>query len=204
MLYCGSLFLGVDMRALLFFVICAALLAAAQNDNLYHRTATCPDGSKTSIWQSASTISGPWTFGNPDDAAKLEVQCADHQPPPPAPARPEAAPRHIRRTVKAPPVTVYASTADPTPTATAGADEAFQRLNSSPDTNPMAGEVILCLLLLPIYFVPAITANVRRCKAKAGIVIINLFLGWTFVGWVGALAWAAVGETEPYEFAAEP
>jgi hypothetical protein len=27
-------------------------------------------------------------------------------------------------------------------------------------------------------------------------VVLNLFLGWTFVGWVVSLAWAFTGDTE--------
>jgi hypothetical protein len=46
-----------------------------------------------------------------------------------------------------------------------------------------------------IGFLPTIVAMWRGCKATAGIFVINLFLGWTLLGWVGALAWAASGET---------
>jgi hypothetical protein len=31
-------------------------------------------------------------------------------------------------------------------------------------------------------------------KPFAGIAILNVLLGWTFLGWVGALVWAAVAE----------
>lgn len=45
--------------------------------------------------------------------------------------------------------------------------------------------------LLAIYFAPTIVAIVRGHSSMAAIIIVNVFLGWTFVGWVVALAWAA-------------
>jgi hypothetical protein len=47
-----------------------------------------------------------------------------------------------------------------------------------------------------LYFLPLWVAAARGCKAGAGIGVVNLFLGWTFIGWVVALAWAACGETK--------
>jgi Superinfection immunity protein len=38
-----------------------------------------------------------------------------------------------------------------------------------------------------LYFLPSIIAAVRHTHNAAGIVLLNLFLGWTFVGWVVAL-----------------
>lgn len=39
-----------------------------------------------------------------------------------------------------------------------------------------------------IYFLPSIVAANR--KNNGGVLVINLFLGWTLIGWVVALAWA--------------
>lgn len=55
----------------------------------------------------------------------------------------------------------------------------------------------LITLALIAYIFPMAVALHRHCKATAGIVVVNLFLGWTFVGWVVALAWAASGEKVP-------
>lgn len=49
--------------------------------------------------------------------------------------------------------------------------------------------MIVTLLLL--YFVPTIIAGFRGHRNGVSIFVINLFLGWTFVGWVIALAWAS-------------
>lgn len=56
--------------------------------------------------------------------------------------------------------------------------------------------IVLFLLALGVYFLPCVVAASRDCKASVGIGIVNLFLGWTFVGWGVALAWAACGETD--------
>jgi hypothetical protein len=52
----------------------------------------------------------------------------------------------------------------------------------------------LLLLLFPAYLLPCLVATMRNCKAWGGIAVVNVFLGWTFIGWVVALAWAASGE----------
>lgn len=41
-----------------------------------------------------------------------------------------------------------------------------------------------------VYFVPTFIAHTRHHRNFASILIINLCLGWTVLGWVGALAWA--------------
>lgn len=43
---------------------------------------------------------------------------------------------------------------------------------------------------LMIYFIPVIIAKYRGVKHFGSIVVINIFLGMTFVGWVVALAMA--------------
>ena len=50
---------------------------------------------------------------------------------------------------------------------------------------------ILVALLLAIYFTPSLVAVCRNHRRTAKIVITNIFLGWTVISWVGALAWAA-------------
>ena len=47
------------------------------------------------------------------------------------------------------------------------------------------------LVALVVYFLPALIAN-RRTHHAAGIAVVNLFFGWTLIGWVGCLAWALV------------
>jgi hypothetical protein len=52
----------------------------------------------------------------------------------------------------------------------------------------------LIAMLVIAYLLPVWVAMGRECKATAGIAIVTIFLGWTFVGWVVALAWAASGD----------
>lgn len=47
------------------------------------------------------------------------------------------------------------------------------------------------MLLIAAYLIPSIVAGARKHHASNAILIVNLFLGWTFVGWVVALAWSA-------------
>jgi hypothetical protein len=44
-----------------------------------------------------------------------------------------------------------------------------------------------------VYFVPTIVAAVRRSTLLAPIAVVNMFLGWTLIGWVVALAMAVAG-----------
>lgn len=44
----------------------------------------------------------------------------------------------------------------------------------------------------PIYFVPTIIALANKRGQSLGIFLLNLLLGWTLLGWVGALVWACV------------
>tara|TARA_R110002096_G_scaffold435927_1_gene664228 strand:+ start:1322 stop:1549 length:228 start_codon:yes stop_codon:yes gene_type:complete len=56
------------------------------------------------------------------------------------------------------------------------------------------GEAVLWLFILfvaiLVYFLPTIMANSREHNNAQAICILNLFLGWTFLGWVIALVWA--------------
>jgi hypothetical protein len=47
------------------------------------------------------------------------------------------------------------------------------------------------LIGLAFYFLPSLIGAARRVPNLGSIVVINLFLGWTFVGWVVALAMPA-------------
>jgi hypothetical protein len=55
-------------------------------------------------------------------------------------------------------------------------------------------ELILLTLVLGAYFLPWVVAVVRRHPQSEAICFVNLLLGWTVLGWFGALAWSFVGE----------
>ena len=48
----------------------------------------------------------------------------------------------------------------------------------------------LILTLLALYFLPSFVAIARKHHQASTVFVINLFLGWTFIGWVVALAMA--------------
>ena len=49
---------------------------------------------------------------------------------------------------------------------------------------------LLLALVCAVYFLPTIIASSRKHHNAGSVFIINLFLGWTFLGWVIALAMA--------------
>jgi RsiW-degrading membrane proteinase PrsW (M82 family) len=59
--------------------------------------------------------------------------------------------------------------------------------------------VVLCLF-------PTVFAFYRDCKATLWIAVVNVFLGWTILGWLVAIGWAASGkiETPPTAIATPP
>lgn len=52
--------------------------------------------------------------------------------------------------------------------------------------------LLFTALALVIYFIPTIVAWNRGHRNTMAIGVANLFLGWTFLGWVVCLVWAFV------------
>ena len=50
--------------------------------------------------------------------------------------------------------------------------------------------VLVGLLLLFIYMLPTVIANNRRHPQIGAICALNILLGWTMLGWVGAFVWS--------------
>jgi hypothetical protein len=59
----------------------------------------------------------------------------------------------------------------------------------------LVGFVILAVLFV-FYWYPTLLASKRHHRDKGSIFVVNLFFGWTFIGWVVALVWAASGNVE--------
>ena len=51
------------------------------------------------------------------------------------------------------------------------------------------------IFLLAMYMAPSLIAIIRHHRNSASIIVVNLFLGWTLVGWVIALAWSFTDNT---------
>ena len=50
--------------------------------------------------------------------------------------------------------------------------------------------LIFIVVGLGLYFIPTIVAYRRDHRNFNPIFLLNLLLGWTFLGWVGALVWS--------------
>ena len=50
--------------------------------------------------------------------------------------------------------------------------------------------ILILLVVFPLYFLPTIVATSRKNPNTGPIFALNLLLGWTFIGWLGALIWA--------------
>jgi hypothetical protein len=56
---------------------------------------------------------------------------------------------------------------------------------------------IILLLIVPvlgIHFLPAILSGVRHTRNFGWILVVNIFLAWTVIGWIIALVWACLDQ----------
>lgn len=56
--------------------------------------------------------------------------------------------------------------------------------------------VVMVLIVAAMYFLPTIIAARRHLPNLGSVIVLNIFLGWTLIGWVASLA-MAVSNTEP-------
>lgn len=49
---------------------------------------------------------------------------------------------------------------------------------------------LILITLLALYLIPSIIACYRRHNNAVPIILLNAVLGWTLIGWLGALIWA--------------
>lgn len=54
------------------------------------------------------------------------------------------------------------------------------------------GALTVLGVLIGGYFLPTIIAIIRKHPNVVAILLINLLLGWTFIGWVAALIWSVI------------
>ena len=52
--------------------------------------------------------------------------------------------------------------------------------------------LVIVIIVVCIYFIPSMVGQGR--ENGVGVFVLNLFLGWSFVGWVVALVWATQGK----------
>jgi len=72
----------------------------------------------------------------------------------------------------------------------------FGDVEGSNVTGPAPGDkgpvfaLVLIVIMGLFYMLPSIVAASRRHRNMPAIAVLNILLGWTFIGWVGALVWA--------------
>jgi hypothetical protein len=54
------------------------------------------------------------------------------------------------------------------------------------------------------YFIPGIIAVTRRHRKATSILLVNLFFGWSVLGWIFALVWALRANGAPKAVAVPP
>lgn len=65
------------------------------------------------------------------------------------------------------------------------------------DEKGVLGALLLFFICAFVYFIPSIHGKNRRHPNLQSIVLLNIFLGWTLVGWVVALVWSASAIAPP-------
>ncbi len=53
--------------------------------------------------------------------------------------------------------------------------------------------LIYLIIIGLLHFIPAVIGFARGHQSRWAIFALNLFLGWTFIGWIGALIWSLTG-----------
>ena len=56
--------------------------------------------------------------------------------------------------------------------------------------------VILIPIFIILYFLPILIARKRRHKNILPIFVLNLLLGWTFLGWVVSIVWSLTAQED--------
>jgi hypothetical protein len=56
---------------------------------------------------------------------------------------------------------------------------------------PILVIILIAIVAFVIHFLPTFVAGNRHVKSFWWIFLINFFFGWTLIGWVIALIWAA-------------
>ncbi len=50
--------------------------------------------------------------------------------------------------------------------------------------------IVVAVVVLVGYFIPTIIAAARRHRNAAPIILVNVLLGWTFLGWLVSFIWS--------------
>ena len=62
-------------------------------------------------------------------------------------------------------------------------------------------EIFVLLFLVLPYFLPTIIAMLRKKHNVTAIFVLNLLLGWTFIGWIVAFIWSLTTDSADRQIA---
>ena len=62
----------------------------------------------------------------------------------------------------------------------------------------------MLIVAVLLYFLPTVVALIRGHLSALAIFLLNLFLGWTLIGWIIALIWSCTGNTSANFYRLEP
>lgn len=65
-----------------------------------------------------------------------------------------------------------------------------------PFSSPVEGVQALAVLLFA-YAVPTIVTLARKIRNGPAIIVVNVLLGWSIIGWIVALVWASTRDAQP-------
>ena len=54
----------------------------------------------------------------------------------------------------------------------------------------------MLIVAVLLYFLPTVVALSRGHLSALAIFFLDLFLGWTLIGWIAVFLWAALGRVE--------
>lgn len=56
--------------------------------------------------------------------------------------------------------------------------------------------IFVLFFMFLAYFLPTGIAVLRDHRNQLSIFLLNLFVGWTFIGWIAALVWSAANDSK--------
>jgi len=73
--------------------------------------------------------------------------------------------------------------------------------DSSASVRALLLSLLTLIVVVVVYVLPSIVAVARRVPSVGSVIVVNIFLGWTLIGWVVALALAVRSIRPPYYYA---
>ena len=63
---------------------------------------------------------------------------------------------------------------------------------------PLLTVILIWVFGTLTYFLPTIVAVAHKKKQILSIILLNIFAGWTLIGWLVALVWAAIKQKKSF------